>query len=177
MRLAQSGCELDSELLVRVAAHGLQSVTCALLVSMTNTGASSLTPWSSVKDQEQGAYVWLDRPQTGPASLYNLINSDWISSPRNIVVSFLFIDKSAETFHHRFCVFGVCLFRKKENDQSTNESYGETWAEFLMIGQHVCSNLWERLQDVTSKASRGRGGCVRLILVDYCGVFCLHDRQ
>lgn len=42
--------------------------------------------------------------------LYNLINSDWISSPRNIVVSFLFIDKSAETFHHRFCAFGVCLF-------------------------------------------------------------------
>lgn len=121
MRLAQSGCELDSELLVRVAAHGLQSVTCALLVCMTNTGASSLTPWSSVKDREQGAYVWLDPSQTGPASLYNLINSDWISSPRNIVVSFLFIDKSAETFHHRFCVFGVCLFVQKKRKWSVNK--------------------------------------------------------
>lgn len=134
MRLAQSGCELDSELLVRVTAHGLQSVTCALLVSMTNTGASSLTPWSSVKDQEQGAYVWLDPSQTGPASLYNLINSDWISSPWNIVVSFLFIDKSAETFHHRFCAFGVCLFVCSEKKKMISQQTNAVWQQWRDVG-------------------------------------------
>lgn len=94
-----------------------------VLVSMTNAGASSLTPWSSVKDQEQGAYVWLDPSQAGPASLYNLINSDWISSPRNIVVSFL-LTKVPKHFNTGFVHSGfVCLscFHQKKRKWSVNK--------------------------------------------------------
>lgn len=109
------------------------------------------------------------------------LNSFWLDlvAPEHCRLVFIHRQKCRNISSQVLCirVFFVCLFRKKENDQSTNERYDETWAEFLMIGQRVCSNLWERLPDVTSKASRGRGGCVRLILVDYCGVFCLHDRQ